>query len=160
MTKTFSSLPTKMAQPLLAGRIPRISTGTTSFFIPTVYCPLAKKQVLALLVKELSEKGFELFAQANSGEGNAVPGTLAGFVVIVWIERRDAGIHDLAEAVLTGRNDRMMERPVEIAVGLGLFKAFLRPLRIGFVLQFGGLPRPRRKLTGDPVGVVADVFGR
>src|SRR5439155_3126039 len=34
MTKTFSSLPTKIAQPLLAGRIPRISTGTTSFFIP------------------------------------------------------------------------------------------------------------------------------
>src|SRR5687767_11383867 len=45
ITKTFSSLPTKMAQPLLAGRIPRISTGTTSFFIPTVYGRAAKKQV-------------------------------------------------------------------------------------------------------------------
>ena len=36
MTKTLSSLPTNNAQPLLAGRIPRICTGTTSCFIGTL----------------------------------------------------------------------------------------------------------------------------
>src|SRR5215469_5961716 len=46
MTKTFSSLPTNSAQPLLAGKMPRIWTGTTSFFILTVYCANPKKQVL------------------------------------------------------------------------------------------------------------------
>src|SRR5262245_59796028 len=45
MTKTFSSLPTKMAQPLFAGRIPRISTGTTSFFMRSLYGGWAKRQV-------------------------------------------------------------------------------------------------------------------
>ncbi len=33
MTKTFSSFPTKSATPLLAGRMPRIWTGTTSCFM-------------------------------------------------------------------------------------------------------------------------------
>src|SRR6185369_1615953 len=44
MTKTFFSLPTKIAQPLFAGRIPRISTGTTSLFIPSVYGGAHKRQ--------------------------------------------------------------------------------------------------------------------
>src|SRR5271165_5374071 len=33
MTKTLDSFPTKSAHPLLAGKIPLICTGTTSFFI-------------------------------------------------------------------------------------------------------------------------------
>src|SRR6202008_3983423 len=45
MTKTFESFPTKSAHPLLAGKIPRICTGTTSFFISTVYGLNLKKQV-------------------------------------------------------------------------------------------------------------------
>src|SRR3954452_15793659 len=48
ITKTFSSFPMKMAQPLLAGRIPRISTGTTSFFISSVYCSIFEKTSLLL----------------------------------------------------------------------------------------------------------------
>src|SRR5438128_392786 len=46
MTNTFSSLPTKIAQPLFAGRIPRMEIGTTSLFIRTVYVSDPKKQVL------------------------------------------------------------------------------------------------------------------
>src|SRR5215469_6305229 len=45
ITKTFSSLPTKRAQPLFAGRIPRICTGTTSFFMSKVYRKNKKTQV-------------------------------------------------------------------------------------------------------------------
>src|ERR1051326_8943294 len=45
MTKTLSSLPTNSAQALLAGRMPRIWTATTSFFISTVYCSNTKTQV-------------------------------------------------------------------------------------------------------------------
>jgi hypothetical protein len=44
MTKTFLSLPTNSAQPLLAGRIPRICTGTTSFFMRSIYVETAEKQ--------------------------------------------------------------------------------------------------------------------
>src|SRR6185312_12205258 len=44
ITKTFSSFPTNRAHPLFAGRIPRIWTGSTSFFMNTVYCAKWKKQ--------------------------------------------------------------------------------------------------------------------
>ena len=44
MTNTFSSFPRKIAQPLLAGRIPRTFTGTTSFFMAPPYGAPPKRQ--------------------------------------------------------------------------------------------------------------------
>jgi hypothetical protein len=52
MTKTFLSFPTKIAQPLFAGNIPRISTGTTSFFMASVYDRALKKQASHLRTTE------------------------------------------------------------------------------------------------------------
>src|SRR4051812_23258704 len=58
MTKTFSSFPMRMAQPLLAGRIPRISTGTTSFFINSVYCSIFENTSLVLWGKSCRSSGY------------------------------------------------------------------------------------------------------
>src|SRR6266508_459472 len=55
MTKTFFSLPTKMAQPLFAGKIPRISTGTTSLFIPSVYGGADKRQAACVAGRGVGE---------------------------------------------------------------------------------------------------------
>src|SRR5579859_3768080 len=45
MTKTFWSLPTNKAQLLFAGKIPRMSTFTTSCFMMKSYAAMAEKQV-------------------------------------------------------------------------------------------------------------------
>src|SRR5437868_684573 len=98
MTNTFSSFPTKSAQPLLAGRIPRICTGTTSFFIPSLYDLNLKKQVCEKgpgTAASASGKGF-----SNRAAGRRIPSfpRLHGNLAVVLKNRE----MDLLHAGATG----------------------------------------------------------
>jgi hypothetical protein len=72
MTKTFFSLPTKIAQPLFAGRIPRISTGTTSLFMASVYGEANKRQAARVRAgesgKTRNKHATFLWAKRGSGD--------------------------------------------------------------------------------------------
>src|ERR1043166_3081305 len=74
MTKTFSSLPTNRAQPLFAGRIPRIWTGNTSFFMQALYLRMERKTSHRRFFERVVEaicEGADGFSCAAVGDGCA-----------------------------------------------------------------------------------------